>query len=111
MNQQFIALSSGESYARENKFKEEAIKLSMKIASYRCKLLKPEAPFYNWLDKVKITSFAGSDPDCLIGSKALLKENKCLDKALVQAQEKAALLKNAAAYFLSTSNKVCFDIK
>ena len=87
-------------YTKE--FKEEAIKLAMKAVSY-AQVAKnlgiPEATLYGWLEKVKKTSSAGSNSDYLIGSKALLEENKRLAKALAQAQEEAALLKKAAAYF------------
>jgi len=87
-------------YTKE--FKEEAIKLAMKSVSYAQVAKNLDIPLgtlYGWLEKVKKPSSPDSKTDTLISSKALLEENKRLAKALAQAQEEAALLKKAAAYF------------
>ncbi len=87
-------------YTKE--FKEEAVKLAMKSPSYAQvahNLGIPVDTLYGWLNKVKKTPTTSSNPNPLISQTALLEENKRLTKALAQAQEEAALLKKAAAYF------------
>lgn len=80
-------------------FKEEAVKLALTSASYAQAanaLGIPKDTLYGWINQAKNKpSKAGST----LNSAHLIEENKRLAKALAQAQEEAAILKKAAAYF------------
>ena len=95
-------------YTKE--FKEEAIKLAMKSASYAQVAQSLDIPIgtlYGWIEQLKKNSSTTSDSDPIVSTTILLEENKRLAKALAQAQEEAALLKKAAADPIGHCNISC----
>jgi transposase len=81
-------------------FKEEAIKLALKspsIGQVAKNLGIPEGTLYGWIDNLKKGPLSHSSNKQ--SSEQLIEENRRLAKALAIAQEEAAILKKAAAYF------------